>query len=374
MTILQAGARRLADAEPPARTGEADVELVGVTKAFGGSAAVDDVSLAIRPGEFFSLLGPSGCGKTTTLRMIGGFEQPSRGEIWIKGAPMAGLPPNRRPTNMVFQQLALFPHLSVFENIAFGLRVARVAAPEVRRRVDGAVSLVSLEGYESRLASQLSGGQQQRVALARALVNEPSVLLLDEPFAALDLKLRTQMQRELKAIQQRLKTTFVFVTHDQGEAFGMSDRVALLNWGRIEQLGQPRDLYDRPLTPFAATFVGETNLFDAKVVRREGAQALAQADGLSFVVPAGDLQPGDRAVLSLRPERIDLVAPGTQGAVPATVAAVIFQGHVARLTLKVGAGREVAVVALNLGGEAASGIGGAAAVAWPQDAVVVLRP
>ena len=334
MTILQAGARRLADAEPPARTGEADVELVGVTKAFGGSAAVDDVSLAIRPGEFFSLLGPSGCGKTTTLRMIGGFEQPSRGEIRIKGAPMAGLPPNRRPTNMVFQQLALFPHLSVFENIAFGLRVARVAAPEVRRRVDGAVSLVSLEGYESRLASQLSGGQQQRVALARALVNEPSVLLLDEPFAALDLKLRTQMQRELKAIQQRLKTTFVFVTHDQGEAFGMSDRVALLNRGRIEQLGQPRDLYDRPLTPFAATFVGETNLFDAKVVRREGAQALAQADGLSFVVPAGDLQPGDRAVLSLRPERIDLVAPGTQGAVPATVAAVIFQGHVARLTLK----------------------------------------
>jgi ABC-type Fe3+/spermidine/putrescine transport system ATPase subunit len=353
-------------------SGSADVELVSVSRTFGSLAAVDDISITIRPGEFFSLLGPSGCGKTTTLRMIGGFELPSRGEIWIKGERMGSVPPNRRPTNMVFQQLALFPHLTVFENIAFGLRLAKISAGEIRRRAGDAIALVSLGGLEARLASQLSGGQQQRVALARALVNEPSVLLLDEPFAALDLKLRSQMQVELKAIQRRLGTTFVFVTHDQGEAFGMSDRVALMNRGRIEQLGRPRDLYDSPQTRFVATFVGETNMFDATVTSRQGQEAVAEADGLIFRIRAGDMHPGDRIAISLRPERIEVVSSPVPGGVPATVRAAVLHGPTIRLSLGVGTGREISVVALNQG-EAPPLPGAQTAVTWSQDSIVVLR-
>ena len=279
---------------PRARTEDVSapqVELADVERIFGGVRAVQSVSLTIAKGEFFSLLGPSGCGKTTTLRIVAGFETPSRGEVRIGGQRVTGLPANKRPTNMVFQQLALFPHLSVFENVAFGLRLRRLGTAEIRGRVREALALVNLDGFEERGATQLSGGQQQRVALARALVNEPAVLLLDEPFAALDLKLRMQMQIELKALQRRLGTTFIFVTHDQTEAFAMSDRIALMNAGRVEQVGSPRDLYERPANRFVAEFMGETNLIEGRVLQ---GGARMQVDGtlLEIDLPGPTLPEG----------------------------------------------------------------------------------
>ena len=236
-----------------------------MTKRFGDVTAVDDLSLAIERGEFFALLGPSGCGKTTTLRMIGGFEETTEGTISLGGADVTDLPPFKRNVNTVFQNYALFPHLNVYENIAFGLRRRKVAEGEVRRQVAWMLELVDLPGYERRKPSQLSGGQQQRVALARALVNNPQVLLLDEPLGALDLKLRKQMQVELKRIQSEIGITFIFVTHDQEEAMTMSDRIAVMRHGRIEQLGAPEELYERPATEFVAGFLGVSNLLDAEV-------------------------------------------------------------------------------------------------------------
>ena len=222
------------------------IALERVTKRFGKTAAVDDVSLSIGDGEFFSLLGPSGCGKTTTLRMIAGFEQPDEGRILLQGDDVTTVPPSRRPLNMVFQQYALFPHMSIYDNVAFGLRVSRVPRAEHRERIEKMLRVVELEGFEKRRIRQLSGGQQQRVALARALVKEPAALLLDEPLGALDVKLRKQMQHELKRIQAELGTTFVYVTHDQEEALAMSDRIAVMNGGRVEQIGSPREIYERP--------------------------------------------------------------------------------------------------------------------------------
>ena len=291
---------------PRARTEDVSapqVELADVERIFGGVRAVQSVSLTIAKGEFFSLLGPSGCGKTTTLRIVAGFETPSRGEVRIGGQRVTGLPANKRPTNMVFQQLALFPHLSVFENVAFGLRLRRLGTAEIRGRVREALALVNLDGFEERGATQLSGGQQQRVALARALVNEPAVLLLDEPFAALDLKLRMQMQIELKALQRRLGTTFIFVTHDQTEAFAMSDRIALMNAGRVEQVGSPRDLYERPANRFVAEFMGETNLIEGRVLQ---GGARMQVDGtlLEIDLPGPTLPEGVPIAVSLRPENV----------------------------------------------------------------------
>jgi len=235
---------------------EADVRLDRVTKRFGDFVAVDDMSLEIPPGQFFSLLGPSGCGKTTTLRMIGGFEEVTEGKIFLGDTEVTQLPPFKRATNTVFQSYALFPHLSVFENIAFGLRRRGTPTNEIRHQVEFMLKLVELPGYEERRPSQLSGGQQQRIALARALVNNPQVLLLDEPLGALDLKLRKQMQIELKRIQSEIGITFIFVTHDQDEAMTMSDRIAVMRAGKIEQLGTPEELYERPATEFVAGFLG----------------------------------------------------------------------------------------------------------------------
>jgi spermidine/putrescine transport system ATP-binding protein len=232
---------------------DVDVRLERVTKAFGDTVAVDDLSLDIQEGEFFSMLGPSGCGKTTTLRMIGGFEEPTRGTVYLGGRDVTDLPPYRRDVNTVFQSYALFPHLDVFENVAFGLRRKKVDKADVHRRVTDSLRLVDLPGYEKRKPTQLSGGQQQRVALARALVNEPKVLLLDEPLGALDLKLRKEMQIELTRIQQQVGITFIYVTHDQGEALSMSDRIAVMSQGVIQQLDAPNVIYDRPLTPFVRT-------------------------------------------------------------------------------------------------------------------------
>ena len=248
---------------------EADVRIERVTKRFGDFVAVDDLSLEVSRGEFFSMLGPSGCGKTTTLRMIGGFEDVTEGTIYLGDTDVTELPPFKRATNTVFQNYALFPHLSIFENIAFGLRRRKMRDAEVKEKVGTMLDLVELPGYEKRKPNQLSGGQQQRIALARALVNNPQVLLLDEPLGALDLKLRKQMQVELKRIQGEVGITFIFVTHDQEEAMTMSDRIAVLHRGQIEQLGTPEDLYERPATDFVARFLGVSNLLEAEVVGRE---------------------------------------------------------------------------------------------------------
>jgi len=247
------------------RVAEVDVRLVNVTKMFGDQTAVDGITLDVSDGEFFTLLGPSGCGKTTTLRMIGGFEQPTSGLIELKGEDVTYLPAHKRDVNTVFQSYALFPHLTIFENVAFGLRRSGVKGAEVTRRVGEALELVQLVGFEKRYPAQLSGGQAQRVALARALVNRPAVLLLDEPLGALDLKLRKQMGIELKRIQREVGITFIYVTHDQEEAMTMSDRIAVMNKGRYEQLAGPETLYERPATRFVAGFVGASNLLEGTV-------------------------------------------------------------------------------------------------------------
>jgi len=281
-----------------------DVRLDHVTKRFDDVAAVDDLSLEIERGSFFALLGPSGCGKTTTLRMIGGFEQPTDGAIYLGDREVSGLPAYKRDVNTVFQSYALFPHLSVLENVAFGLRRRGLKGKEVRERVREILRVVGLEGMEGRKPRQLSGGQQQRVALARALVNRPRVLLLDEPLGALDLKLRKQMQLELKSIQHDVGITFIHVTHDQEEAMTMADRIAVMNRGRIEQLGTPSDLYEHPRTPFVAGFLGVSNLLrgvveDAETVRLDG--------GVAIRLPAGRLPSrGHHVAVGVRPEKIAL--------------------------------------------------------------------
>src|ERR1043165_7093090 len=262
------------------------IELDGVSKRFGKAAAVNDVSLAIREGEFFSLLGPSGCGKTTTLRMIAGFERPHEGRILLQGEDVTSVFSNRRPVNMVFQQYALFPHMSIYDNVVFGLKVKGVPRQEHRGRVLDMLRVVELEGLEKRRPRQLSGGQQQRVALARALVNNPAALLLDEPLGALDVKLRKQMQLELKRIQHELGTTFVYVTHDQDEALAMSDRIAVMNGGRVEQVDDPRAIYERPATAFVADFIGSLNAFDVTVDEVVGGYAVARiGESERVVVP-----------------------------------------------------------------------------------------
>jgi spermidine/putrescine ABC transporter ATP-binding subunit len=282
----------------------ASVELAGVTKRFGNVVAVDDLSLELGTGEFFTLLGPSGCGKTTTLRMIAGFETPSAGTIRIDGADVESLPPHRRPTNTVFQSYALFPHLSVADNVAFGLKRKKVQKAEISKRVDAELERVGLSAEAGRRPAQLSGGQQQRVALARALVMNPRVLLLDEPLGALDLKLRKEMQIELKRIQSQVGITFIYVTHDQEEALSMSDRVAVMSNGVIEQLDEPRTIYDRPLTPFVADFIGDMNFIDGEVV--EAGDGGFAVDAGSGVVIRGraDAERGKRVRIGIRPERM----------------------------------------------------------------------
>jgi len=286
------------------------VELRRVHKRFGKVHAVRDVSLSIRENEFFSLLGPSGCGKTTVLRMISGFETPTEGELYLEGRLANTIPPYRRDTNLIFQHLALFPHLDVYDNIAFGLRLRRLGRDEIRRKVLEILDLVHLGGYESRRIHQLSGGQKQRVAIARALVNQPAVLLLDEPLGALDLRLRVQMQVELKEIQHRVGTTFVYVTHDQTEALTMSDRIAVMRDGMVEQLGTGRDVYERPRTRFVAMFLGDSNLLIGQVEAREESRTIVRAAGHVLIAPAEETAtPGTAVYLCVRPERLRLVGP-----------------------------------------------------------------
>ena len=329
----------------------ARVGLRRVTKRFGAFEAVSDVSLEINAGEFITLLGPSGCGKTTLLRLIAGFERPTEGSVWLGDAEVTHLPPYRRPVNQVFQSYALFPHLDVAGNVGFGLRMQGVAAAEARRRVEEAIALVSLAGLGSRRPHELSGGQRQRVALARALVCRPQVLLLDEPLSALDAKLRLQMQLELKRLQRQLGLTFVFVTHDQEEALTMSDRIAIVHRGRIEQLGTPHDVYHRPATAFAASFVGETNLFHAEPAGTDEAGLRVRLEGgLEIPLPAGRWPAGGgRALVLIRPEKIHvslrpLDAPGTFAA---SVDEEIFKGATDHLVLATRAGTRLRAVVAN---------------------------
>jgi len=286
-----------------------DVRLDHITKRFHEVIAVDDLSLEIERGGFFSMLGPSGCGKTTTLRMIGGFEEATSGTIYLGDADVTGLPPFKRDVNTVFQNYALFPHLNVFENVAFGLRRKKASDADIRTRVAAMLELVELPGYEARKPSQLSGGQQQRVALARALINHPRVLLLDEPLGALDLKLRKQMQLELKRIQTEVGITFIYVTHDQEEAMTMSDRIAVMRAGRIEQLGNPEELYERPRTAFVAGFLGVSNLLDGDVVGRDGALAAVRLrDGTVLRAPSELVNGAGQVRVGVRPEKLRVVA------------------------------------------------------------------
>src|SRR5438874_6361089 len=322
------------------------IALEGVSKGFGKVAAVNDVSLSIGEGEFFSLLGPSGCGKTTSLRMIAGFEQPDAGRILLQGDDVTRVPPNRRPVNMVFQQYALFPHMSVYDNVAFGLKVKRVDRREHAGRIKEMLRVVELEGFEKRRPRQLSGGQQQRVALARALVNSPAALLLDEPLGALDVKLRKQMQLELKAIQNDVGTTFVYVTHDQEEALAMSDRIAVMNGGLVEQTGSPREIYERPATAFVADFIGSLNAFDLRIDELIGQNAVMRlGESARIVVPveAGH-KPGETLRAAVRPERVQ-IAPAGGAALDGgsradgTVAEVVFLGMYLQYHVDTAAGR-----------------------------------
>jgi len=298
-----------------------DVKLVGVSKTFGVTWAVRDLTLQVEQGIFYSLLGPSGCGKTTTLRLIAGFEQPTAGQVLIRGIDVAGLPPYRRDVNTVFQSYALFPHMSVADNIAYGLRQRHVSRSEIRRRVDQALEMVRLTGAKERRPAELSGGQQQRVALARALINRPTVLLLDEPLSALDLKLRKEMQSELKALQHTVGITFIYVTHDQEDAITLSNRIAVMNAGQLEQEGTPTEVYERPQTRFVADFIGLTNFIAGTVhesfTDRSGgasSQAVAVSTSIGEIICGGQ-QPqvasGERVTLTLRPEKLQVLAVDT---------------------------------------------------------------
>ncbi len=288
-------------------TDQIAVELRDVTKKFGVVTAVSRTNLKIEDGEFFSLLGPSGCGKTTTLRMIGGFEMPTSGEVFIQGEPQGFKPPFQRPVNTVFQSYALFPHMTIFQNVAFGLQMKKTPQEEIKTQVEEMLELVQLPGMSGRKPNQLSGGQQQRVALARALINHPKVLLLDEPLGALDLKLRKAMQLELKAIQVRVGITFVYVTHDQEEALTMSDRIAVMNLGEVLQIGSAQEIYEQPQSRFVADFIGETNYLDGKVLRLDDvfAEIALEEGGKVWVTAGQDVQEGESVHVAVRPEKIN---------------------------------------------------------------------
>ena len=316
------------------------VELEGVRKVFdGGTVALDGVTLTVYEGEFFSLLGPSGCGKTTLLRILGGFEVPDAGTVRIAGVDVREVPPYRRPVNTVFQNYALFPHMTVFDNIAFGLRMRRRPPAEVRRKVGWAMELVQIEGLSARRPHELSGGQKQRVALARALVNEPRVLLLDEPLGALDLKLRKQLQIELMRLQMELGTTFVYVTHDQEEALVMSDRMAVMQNGRLEQVGLPEELYERPKTAFVARFLGRSNLIEAHAVAPDRAET-----PFGPLRVSGGLTPGRRYLLGIRPEKLRLAREPWNRAntVTARVKEIVYTGAENQYILEARGGELVA--------------------------------
>ncbi len=352
------------------------IDLVGLRKTFGPVVAVDGIDVSIRAGEFFSLLGPSGCGKTTTLRMIAGFERPDGGRILLDGSDMAATPPHRRRVNTVFQSYALFPHLDVFGNVAFGLRRQRAGRTAIRERVEAVLEAVQLDGYERRRPAQLSGGQQQRVALARALVLEPSVLLLDEPLGALDAKLRKALQLELKGIQERFGITFVYVTHDQEEALTMSDRIAVMSGGRVEQIATPAGMYEEPETMFVADFLGVSNLMR---IRAEGADAGACRVRLGdFVLRAAHgvtATTGETSIV-IRPERVRVEAYESRGdnRVPGMIERVVYLGASEQLVVRLATGDVVQALFVNDGTPREFAQGTPVQVHLPVEALRVLPP
>jgi spermidine/putrescine transport system ATP-binding protein len=350
----------------------ASVELKAVSKSFAHLPVVREVSFKVERGEFFSLLGPSGCGKTTTLRLIAGFERPDRGEICYDGERRKE-PAYARDVNLVFQQYALFPHMTVQQNVAFGLEMQRLARPEIERRTHAALALVHLDGLEGRMPKQLSGGQQQRVALARALVTEPSILLLDEPLGALDLKLRKAMQLELKALQRRLGLTFIYVTHDQEEALAMSDRIAVMHHGRVLQVATPAEIYERPATRSVAEFIGELNLLEGRVTARHGALATVAVGELALHVAAHDAPA--QLLVAIRPEKIALGTKSiaTDNCLAGQIEDSLYLGTDTQYRVRVGEALLLNVRAQNRG-HAPFARGAPVYVSWPAEAARVLAP
>ena len=357
----------------------AEVRLRALTKTFGSVVAVSDVSVTVAAASFFTLLGPSGSGKTTTLMMVAGFVHPTRGEIAIDGVDVTALPPQKRDLGMVFQSYAVFPHLTVFENVAFPLQVRKVLGAALRRRVGEALELVRLTGYERRLPRQLSGGEQQRVALARALVFQPRVLLMDEPLGALDKKLRAHMQGELKRIQRHLHVTVIYVTHDQEEALTMSDRVAVMRGGRTEQVGTPAELYEAPVSPFVADFVGESNFIEGVVVAASGpGRTLVRTDGglELWGIASEPLRAGQRVVAAVRPEKLE--PTGTRAPGPncckGVVEDVVYAGDATRYSVGLGAGGTLTVKVQNRAASRRLGSGESLEAAWdPEDTRIFAR-
>ena len=351
-----------------------EVQLVDLVKRFGDFTAVAGINLDMPSGEFFSLLGPSGCGKTTSLRMIAGFERPSEGQILLDGVDMAQTPPHKRNVNTVFQNYALFPHLTVEENVAFGLKYKGVSKQEMRERVGRSLELVALTGFGTRRPSQLSGGQQQRVALARALILNPAVLLLDEPLGALDAKLRKRLQIELKALQEEVGITFIYVTHDQEEALTMSDRIAVMSQGRVEQVGPPKEIYEEPATAYVADFLGVSNLMDSTAAGQTSGGCAVSIGEFSFVAGQGDEDTRGQAKVTIRPERVHLEAQGASGPnrVPAMVERVVYVGSVLQVIVNLAPGQRIQAWVQNEGGAVPFESGAPVTVHFPPEALRVL--
>jgi spermidine/putrescine transport system ATP-binding protein len=356
-----------------------DVELHNIIKRFDKTVAVHDVSLQINAGEFITLLGPSGCGKTTLLRIIAGFEKPDSGRVILCGEEVTDVPPYRRNVTTVFQQYALFPHLSVFQNIAFGLERRRLNRETIKQRGAEALDMVRLTGLDERKPNELSGGQQQRVALARALVLQPKVLLLDEPLAALDLKLRKQMQAELKSLQRRLGISFVFVTHDQEEALTMSDRVVVMNGGRIEQLGLPQEIYERPRSEFVAAFIGDSNIIEGTVESSDERFITVQSSGSNFSIPGNSVVVGEKVKIMVRPEKIKLSqyseSAVANGNLSGKVESAMYLGESTQWKVVLIGGQIITVLEQNHDSSAAieSRIGQAVTLSWEPDSAVLLQ-
>jgi spermidine/putrescine transport system ATP-binding protein len=352
-----------------------EVELDNVSKRFGDLTAVDAVTLGIRRGEFLTLLGPSGCGKTTLLRMIAGFATPDSGRVRLGGRDVTDLPPYRRDVTTVFQQYALFPHLNVFNNVAFGLQRRRAARDEMNRRVADALEMVRLSGLDQRMPAELSGGQQQRVALARALVLEPRVLLLDEPLAALDLKLRKQMQVELKGLQRRLGISFIYVTHDQEEALTMSDRIVVMNAGRVEQIGRAEEIYERPVSEFVAGFIGLSNIIEGTVAAVRDGVSVINIANVSIAVQSGGAAVGERIRLMVRPEKVRLSTNDTDHALRGRIESAVYLGESTQWRVALGGGQAITALEQNHQpfDSAQERIGQTVAVSWEPASAVILR-
>ena len=351
-----------------------EVQLVDLVKRFGEFSAVAGINLEMPTGEFFSLLGPSGCGKTTTLRMIAGFERPTEGQILLDGVDMAQTPPHKRNVNTVFQNYALFPHLTVQDNVAFGLKYQKATKEETKERVGKALELVQMSPFATRRPNQLSGGQQQRVALARALILNPEVLLLDEPLGALDAKLRKRLQIELKALQEEVGITFIYVTHDQEEALTMSDRIAVMSQGRVEQVGPPKEIYESPATAYVADFLGVSNLMDAKAGGESDGACKVSVGEFALMAGQGDIDTTGDAKITIRPERVAIEAQGTTGEnrIPAMVERTVYVGSILQVILHLATGQTIQAWMANTGADEPYRSGDAVAAHFPREALRVL--